>query len=132
VFDEKVALGYTGGDRKLLKQVIGLFRSDSPASLRRIDRALRRRDSEALRMAAHALKGAIATVGSQAGRDAAAELETMARSNRFGDAERICGDLRHLVKQLDEAFAAAGLVSRPARRQARTRARAPRKRRSRS
>jgi two-component system sensor histidine kinase/response regulator len=132
VFDEKIALGYTGGDRQLLKEVIGLFRSDSPASLRRIDRALRRRDSEALRIAAHALKGAIATVGSQAGRDAAAELETMARSNRFGDAERICGDLRHLIKQLDEAFAAAGLVSRPARRQARTRTRAVRKRRSRS
>ncbi len=132
LFDEQTALSYTGGDRRLLKDVIRLFRSDSPASFRRIDRALRRRDSDALRMAAHALKGAIATVGSQAGREAAAELETMARSNRFAEAERLCGDLRKLVKELDEAFVAAGWASRAARRRAQPRARVTRTKRSRS
>ena len=64
VFDEQAALAYTGNDRQLLKEVIGLFRKDAPSSLRRIERAMRKRDSDALRMAAHALKGAIATVGS--------------------------------------------------------------------
>jgi CheY-like chemotaxis protein len=56
VFDERAALGYTGGDRSLLKNVVKLFRSDYPSALRRIDRALLSRDFEALRLAAHARK----------------------------------------------------------------------------
>jgi hypothetical protein len=68
VFDERAALAYTGGDRRLLKNVVKLFRSDYPSALRRIDRALRRHDFEALRQAAHGLKGAIATVGGSAGK----------------------------------------------------------------
>jgi PAS domain S-box-containing protein len=112
VFDEQAALSYVGGDRRLLKQVVELFRSDSPLSIRRIERALRRRDSDGLRTAAHALKGAIATVGSSAGRKAAADLELLARGNQFADAEQVFGDLRDLVGRLDEAFVAAGLVSR--------------------
>jgi two-component system, sensor histidine kinase and response regulator len=133
LFDEKAALSYTGGDRRLLKQVIGLFRSDAASSLRRLDRALRRRDGEALRMGAHALKGAIATVGSPAGREAAAELEQLARSGRFDDADAAYGRLRELVDRLDEAFHASGLAPRARRARAkRDRRRASRAKRSRS
>ena len=115
VFDEQAALGYTGGDRRLLKSIIALFRSDRAPSLRRIERAVRERDGEALRMAAHALKGSIATVGAPAGRAAAAELEQMGRANEFDDAERAFDRLREEIARLDRAFAAAGLVSRPGR-----------------
>jgi two-component system, sensor histidine kinase and response regulator len=129
LFDEQAALSHTGGDRRLLKQVIKLFRSDSRASLGRIDRALRNRDSDALRMAAHAVKGAIATVGSPAGREAAAELELLARSNNWLEAERVRRDLRGVVRLLDEAFESAGLVPRSSKRAART-TRASRRKRS--
>jgi CheY-like chemotaxis protein len=132
VFDEEAALAYAGGDRRLLNQVVDLFRSDSPLSFRKIDRALRSRDSEGLRMAAHSLKGAIATVGSPAGKKAAADLELMARSHQFADAEQVFGDLRELVGRLDEAFLAAGLVSRSGPRRVASRPRARRPRRSRS
>ena len=131
VFDEKSALAYTGGDRRLLKQVIGMFRSGSAASFRRMTRALRRRDSDGLRMAAHALNGAIATAGSPAGREAAAELESMAKASRFVEAERAVDSLQQLVKELDRAFVAAGLAPRSAPRQVRTRARVTRTQRSR-
>ncbi len=131
IFDEQSALAYTGGDRRLLKQVISLFRSDCPASFRRIARALRRRDSDGLRMAAHALKGAIATVGSPAGRDAAAELESMAKAGNFVEAEGAADRLQQLVKELDRAFVAAGFAPRSAPRQVRTRARVTRTQRSR-
>jgi PAS domain S-box-containing protein len=120
LFDERAALAYAGGDRKLLTQVIGMFRSDAPSSLRRVEKALRRGDGAALGQAAHALKGAIATVGSPAGRDAAAELEQMARSARFKDAARVYVRLREVVKQLEGEFAAAGLVPKARRRQAHT------------
>jgi CheY-like chemotaxis protein len=112
VFDERTALAHTGGDRRLLKQIVKLFRADSPASLRRIDRALRDRDGEALRMAAHAVKGAIATVGSAAGRNAAAQLETQARSSNWLEAQRARDELRTVIRRLDEAFQSAGLLPR--------------------
>jgi CheY-like chemotaxis protein len=123
VFDERAALAYAGGDRRLLAEVIKLFRSDYPSSLRQIDRAFRRHDSEALRMAAHRLKGAVATVGAEAGRQAAAELEQKARAGDFPGAELACARLRAEIGKLNEAFAAAGLGPRsPRRSQARSRA----------
>jgi CheY-like chemotaxis protein/nitrogen-specific signal transduction histidine kinase len=133
LFDEASALGYAGGDRRLLKQVVGLFQVDASRLLRRMDRALRQRDGEALRMAAHAFKGAVATLGSPAGRDAAAALEQSGQSGNLEEAERRYRDLRELVRGLDEALGAAGLLprSRPGGRR-RASARPARTKRSRS
>ena len=83
IFDEQAALSYSGGDRRLLMRTIAMFRADCSAVLQRIRRAVTQRNGEALRMAAHALKGSIATVGSPAGRDAAAVLEQMGRAQEF-------------------------------------------------
>ena len=138
VFDERAALAYTGGDRELLSEVVALFRGDAPARLRRIERALQRRDGEGLRSAAHALKGAIATLGSETGRAAAAELEALGRARRFGEAERTSRALRQEIQRLDAALVAAGLAPPAARRSAKTvkrrpaksTSRTPRKRRS--
>jgi two-component system, sensor histidine kinase and response regulator len=129
VFDQRAALAYSGGDRRLLVEVIELFRSDYPSSLRQIDRAFRRRDSEALRMAAHRLKGAIATVGATAGRQAASDLEHQARAGDFAGAERAYANLRKEIERLDEAFAAAGLRPRSPRRPAAGSKSAPARRR---
>jgi CheY-like chemotaxis protein len=116
VFDERAALAYAGGDRRLLAEVIKLFRSDYPSTLAQIDRAFKRRDSETLRMAAHRLKGAVATVGATAGRQAAAELEQRARAGDFTGAELARTKLRAEIEKLNEAFAAAGLGLRSPRR----------------
>jgi CheY-like chemotaxis protein/HPt (histidine-containing phosphotransfer) domain-containing protein len=118
VFDERAALSYTAGDRELLKEVITLFRSDYPSSRRAIEHALQERDSEALRLAAHRLKGAIATLGAPAGRQAAAQLEATARAGDFAAAARTYSTLRQEIERLDAALAAAGLVTRRARRSA--------------
>jgi HPt (histidine-containing phosphotransfer) domain-containing protein len=81
--------------------------------VRRIAGAARRRDGEALRMAAHGLKGALATVGSERGREIAHDLELMAVAGGLDGAEAKSTRLRDHLKLLDKAFAAAGLV-RPA------------------
>jgi HPt (histidine-containing phosphotransfer) domain-containing protein len=112
VFDEQAALTYTGGDRRLLGTVIGLFQGDAPSYLRRIGRAVQRRDGDGLRLAAHALKGALATAGSRRGREIAAELERMGREADFADAEASCLELREHLRLLDQAFAAAGFGRR--------------------
>jgi PAS domain S-box-containing protein len=110
VFDERTALAHTGGDRRLLRETTALFRSDYPSYVRRIDRALKRREGDALRMAAHALKGALATVGSERGRELAAALEQLARSGQFEEADAKYHRLRDHLKLLEHAFASAGLL----------------------
>jgi two-component system sensor histidine kinase/response regulator len=113
IFDEAAALSLTGGDRVLLKEVVALFRSDYPATLKRIAQAIKRRDGEALRSAAHALKGSIATVGSPAGRQAAFELEAMGRDTLFEGAMQAYGHLSDTIVSLEEAWIAAGLTDPP-------------------
>ena len=112
IFDEQSALSYTGGDRALLKEIIDVFREDYPSVIRRLERALKGGNAEAVRMAAHALKGSIATVGSPAGRQTAFELEQMGRLNQLAGAEPALARLRHQLEDLEEAFAGAGLGAR--------------------
>lgn len=114
VFDEHAALAHTGGDHRLLQEVIALFQSDAPNYIRRIAAALKRRDGDALQMAAHGLKGALATVGSSRGRELAGELEVLGRARQFAAAEPKFVRLRDHLKVLERAFASAGLVSRTA------------------
>ena len=124
IFDETAALAHTGGDRGLLEEIVALFRAEYPATLRQIGNAVKRRNGDALRSAAHSLKGSIATVGSAAGREILSELEQMGRSNRFGDAGPAVERLRDVIARLEKAFVAAGLSAASPRR-ARTARRRP-------
>jgi PAS domain S-box-containing protein len=132
IFDEAAALSYTGGDRRLLKEVVQLFRADYPSSLRKINRALERRDSEALRLAAHRLKGSIATVGAPAARRVAAELEETGRARDFDRAARAYAKLREEIERLERSLAAASLSSNRSRRTRAGRARHSSRKRARS
>ncbi len=111
IFDEEAALLHTGGDRELLKEIVALFRSDSPKSLRAIKRAIDKGDDEALALAAHALKGSIATIGGQEGRRLAAELERLGRAHRVADAAPFLESLSRQVTFLEQEFLRAGLAS---------------------
>jgi CheY-like chemotaxis protein/HPt (histidine-containing phosphotransfer) domain-containing protein len=112
VFNEHAALAYMAGDRRLLIETVALFRADAPSYVRRIGRALKNRDGEALRLAAHGFKGALATVGSERGRQLATELEQIGREGRFGDGEGKYSTLRDHLHVLESAFTARGLVPR--------------------
>lgn len=125
VFDEQAALAFAGGDRRLLTEVIGFFQSDCPAALRRVDRAVTSGDAEALRLAAHALKGALATVGSPAGKHAAMAIEQLALSGNLTAAKALAVTLRETIVSLNSALVSAGLASPPRRRTTRPPARRP-------
>jgi CheY-like chemotaxis protein/HPt (histidine-containing phosphotransfer) domain-containing protein len=112
-FDERAALAHVGGDRRLLKQVVGLFRADYPGTLKRIETALRRRDGEQLRTAAHALKGSVSTFGAQAVRDAAQRLEQMGSARNLTHADESYATVRAGLARLEEAFVAARLARTP-------------------
>jgi PAS domain S-box-containing protein len=114
--DLEKALGHTGGDRRLLKELVALYRADAPVSLRKIERAVRANDAAGLRDSAHALKGSVATVGGAAGRQAAARLEDLGKSGKLETAPLALESLRREMAVLERALTAAGLVSRAARR----------------
>ena len=88
-----------------------MFRADRPASLRRIKTALDTRDGEALRLAAHSLKGALAAIGSPAGRQTAAALEFAGRDGQFDVADRAYQMLVERLASLDESLANARLLT---------------------
>jgi two-component system sensor histidine kinase/response regulator len=123
VFDEQKALTHTGGDRALLKRIVAVFRSEYPAMLRKIQRALQQRDGEGIRVSAHALKGSLATVGAMSARLRAAELEELGRSELLEPAGRAYDRLTGEIRKLDEAFLAAGLAPGARRRSTVTRPR---------
>jgi CheY-like chemotaxis protein len=125
VFDQGTALKHSGGDRRLLTEVVAFFRADYPSSLRQIGSAIQTNDAEQLRLGAHALKGALATVGSAAGREAAFRLEQMGRAGDMDGAPEALTALRETIVSLEGAFVSADLVSRP-----RRRAKVPAKRRT--
>jgi HPt (histidine-containing phosphotransfer) domain-containing protein len=63
-----------------------------------------------LRLAAHALKGSVATVGSPAGRDLAANLERVGQAKTFDQAPQAYARLRMQLNLLEKEFKAAGLT----------------------
>jgi PAS domain S-box-containing protein len=113
IFDEQAALRHTGGDRKLLGKIVKLFRTDASASLRRIERALSRRDGDALWTTAHALKGSLATIGAQAARKTAADIERLGRARAFDDVRPLFAILREQLRTLDRLLLTDGLVASP-------------------
>jgi PAS domain S-box-containing protein len=110
IFDEQAALIHTGGNRKLLAEVIALFRSEASGSMRAIKRALHDREADTLAMAAHALKGSIATVGGTEGRRLAAEIERLARANQLAEAVFLEEALERQLALLEREFRAAGFA----------------------
>ena len=116
IFDEKAALAHTGGDRRLLKEIIAMFRADYPALCRRIRRAIhaaRRRGASA---------GGACAEGLDRHRRIARRPARGARARTHGSRERV---RRHAEaaytnlspdssRMLERAFAAAKLVSQAA------------------
>jgi CheY-like chemotaxis protein len=80
-------LARVGGDRQLLAEISRLFVDDAPGHLDRIRRALDERDGEALRRAAHGLKGAAANFEADGVVNAARVLEEIGRTAQFDEHE---------------------------------------------
>ena len=77
-------LARVGGDRELLAEISLLFVDDAPRHLTKIREALDARDGEALRRAAHGLKGAAANFDAEGVVSAARALEEIGRTGEFG------------------------------------------------
>jgi len=76
-------LARVGGDRELLAEISKLFVEDAPRHLVRIRAALDARDGDALRRAAHGLKGAAANFDAEGVVSASRTLEEIGRTQPF-------------------------------------------------
>jgi two-component system, sensor histidine kinase and response regulator len=108
VLDGRALLAQVDGDVRLLGKLTRLFLADCPGMLLSIRQAIGSRDAEALRRAAHALKGSIANFAAQAPLEAASKLETMGRRNELAGLEEAYLTLEKEVTRLERALAAIG------------------------
>ncbi len=86
-FDEDALRHRLSGDDDLMNDVIRVFLEDLPVRLTAIKDAVTRRDAEALRSAAHALKGAAANLSTGGLFEAARVLERLGAQSRMDAAE---------------------------------------------
>src|SRR4029077_9972554 len=73
-YDMEHALARLGGDRKLLREMMTIFRAESTGLMKTIRESAASGDLAALRRAAHTLKGALGTLGAPRALDGARHL----------------------------------------------------------
>jgi signal transduction histidine kinase/CheY-like chemotaxis protein len=83
VFDEAELRARVSGDEQLLSDVVRIFLEDCPARLTAIKAAVERRDADAIRSAAHALKGAAGNLAANGLFEAARVLERLGAESRL-------------------------------------------------
>jgi two-component system sensor histidine kinase/response regulator len=112
VVDREVALARVDGDEGLLADLAKLFCEESPKLLSAVQDAVAKRDTEALKRAAHSLKGSISTFAARDATEAALRLEDLARSGELAGAEDAYRLLAAQVERLKHALEGLGSGSK--------------------
>lgn len=94
-----------GGDKRLARQLAGMFLKDSPQLVRAVEQAAKQNDMEALAHAAHALKSAVGHFGALDARAAAARLEDLGRRGEEKDVKHALAQLAPAVHALRNVLA---------------------------
>lgn len=84
VVDREALLGSLENDSQLVKEVVGIFLTDSPDMLLAIRTAVTAGAANELMKAAHALKGSVSVFGAKSAVAAAQALESIGRSGQMG------------------------------------------------
>ena len=102
-FDAAAAAARLGGDRRLLREMLGLFLTESPGMLAAVERALAAGDAGALRRAAHALKGSVANFAAPRPVEAARVLERMGTEGDLAGAGPAFRELEEALREFRRA-----------------------------
>lgn len=86
-FDYEKALKIADGDEELLRELVSLFRGESPRFLADMERAIKAGQAEQLLQAAHTIKGSLGNLGAMAAYESALALEMMGRNGDLEQAE---------------------------------------------
>jgi CheY-like chemotaxis protein/HPt (histidine-containing phosphotransfer) domain-containing protein len=99
VFDEKVLLNLLEGDHESAAEIAAQYAADLPGHVMRLRESIEVGDCQSMREIAHLLKGASASVGAEAMRFCAADLEKRAVVGNLASQEK-----HGLVSELDHQF----------------------------
>jgi CheY-like chemotaxis protein/HPt (histidine-containing phosphotransfer) domain-containing protein len=111
-FDERFIRERLGDNPQLFAELVRLFLGDYPARMRAMRRAISTGDGEALREAAHALKGAAANFAAAPVVEAARRLESQGRN---GDLRESAATYAVLTREMPRLRRALGRASHPPR-----------------
>jgi two-component system sensor histidine kinase/response regulator len=104
VFDEEQAAARLDGDRRLLHEVLDIYRADASSLVKRVLDAASAADLDGLRRAAHALKGTLGTIGAPRAFAAAARVEEAAARGDGPDAAALVDALQTELAALNTAL----------------------------
>jgi signal transduction histidine kinase/DNA-binding response OmpR family regulator len=97
------------GGTAMLRDVIGTFLARTPRALATLADAAARRDLDAIRQAAHTLKGTSAILGARVLAEQCAQLEGLAGDGAAGDADARVAAIEAAYRRLEAALAAMQL-----------------------
>jgi HPt (histidine-containing phosphotransfer) domain-containing protein len=106
LMDVSGALRRLGDDVELLEQIMLIFLEDAPGLIHSAREALAHSDALELRRSAHSVKGMMATLGAQAGQNAAFRLEQCAASGELAEASDLIRDCGGRVSELTKVLQA--------------------------
>jgi len=104
-FDHEQLEAITGGDREFEREVLEEYLATAPQDLLKVHAAITAGDAAAVGAAAHALKGASATIGAKGFAAIALELEHAGKKGDLGQAPAVAA-------RMDDAFAALSAMLR--------------------
>jgi two-component system sensor histidine kinase/response regulator len=99
LLDAATLLAACDDDPTLLRELIQVFRADSPGAMARVRDAALQQDASRLREAAHELRGLLSTFSAMAAAEAA-RLETMGAGGQLNDAASTVDGLIEMVGRL--------------------------------
>lgn len=105
VVDHKGAMDRLDNDQELWDEIRGIWVEDAPQMLQGVRDAMASRNSDALRRAAHALKGASSNVGATRVAEAARSLEASAPAEAWEQLAEWASQLEHEVERALQALA---------------------------
>ncbi len=101
VFDLEKAMEQVGGDREILKEIIGIYCEEYPKQLLQIQQAIDKNDTAVVGEVAHTIKGAVGNFGAKSAFEAALYLEKIGKSKDLSVALSAFGALKEKLEQLE-------------------------------
>jgi HPt (histidine-containing phosphotransfer) domain-containing protein len=111
VFDPEKLMNDLQSDGALLTEILGVFVRDASGQIDAMADAVKDGVAADVRSHAHTLKGSAANVGAMALSEAAARLESLARSGDLGKAATLFGILEHEYGKLVARLKSEGLLT---------------------
>jgi two-component system, sensor histidine kinase and response regulator len=106
-FDRQALFDVLGGDETLLRELLHLYRKEAPRLQQAVRSAVAQGNADAIRLAAHALKGTLANLAAPDAYTAAETLEALGRAEDIASAPAALAELEHQLERLHAELAPA-------------------------